>query len=65
MSPAGRAHKEEKKEAVDDTESAQVRQAKPEDLGYVGVQKKGLAMSAAKTIEARKKEMEKALKEVE
>ena len=55
--PAGRAHKEEKKEAV--------RQTTPKDLKYVAVQEKGLVMDVAKSISDRKKEMEKALKESE
>jgi hypothetical protein len=37
--------------------------AKPSDLVYVGVQERGLAMSAAKSVESRRKEMERALKE--
>lgn len=59
--PAGRAHKEEKKEIIQNTP----KQARPEDLKYVGVQETGLAMTAANALQNRKKELEKALKENE
>ena len=41
------------------------RKTKPEDLKKVGVGESGLAMGAAKVIEQRRKQMEKALKEIE
>ena len=64
--PAGRSHKEEKKDTSYEGQIAKtVNEVKPEDLGKVGVQKTGLAMGAAEAIKQNKLAMEKALKETE
>lgn len=63
--PAGRAHKEEKKQyyAYMPDEDAKKKQPQPEDLKKVGVQETGLAMTAAKSAKKYNEELQKVFEE--